>query len=202
MITEDIEILRKKSDPVTSVVEAKAILLKLEEEILKTNGIGLSAIQIGIPKQIAIIKSSKGGFVHIINPAIIEKDEEFIFTGEGCLSFPGVYCKSKRFEHFVIINRVIEENGFRDETQYYHCEGHGNVESLSDYEALAAQHEIDHFCGKTILDYGFDKYEVSRRNKDNTGETVKSIDKKTGRNDPCPCGSLKKYKKCCLDKVI
>lgn len=24
---------------------------------------------------------------------------------------------------------------------------------------------------------------------------------KTGRNDPCPCGSGKKYKKCCLDKV-
>jgi len=24
--------------------------------------------------------------------------------------------------------------------------------------------------------------------------------KKTGRNDPCPCGSGKKYKKCCLDK--
>ena len=25
---------------------------------------------------------------------------------------------------------------------------------------------------------------------------------KTGRNDPCPCGSGKKYKKCCLDKDI
>ena len=24
--------------------------------------------------------------------------------------------------------------------------------------------------------------------------------KKIGRNDPCPCGSGKKYKKCCLDK--
>ena len=25
---------------------------------------------------------------------------------------------------------------------------------------------------------------------------------KVGRNDPCPCGSGKKYKKCCLDKDI
>lgn len=24
--------------------------------------------------------------------------------------------------------------------------------------------------------------------------------KKVGRNDPCPCGSGKKFKKCCLDK--
>jgi uncharacterized protein len=23
---------------------------------------------------------------------------------------------------------------------------------------------------------------------------------KVGRNDPCPCGSGKKYKKCCLNK--
>jgi len=25
--------------------------------------------------------------------------------------------------------------------------------------------------------------------------------KQTGRNDPCPCGSGKKYKKCCLEAV-
>lgn len=45
-----------------------------------------------------------------------------------------------------------------------------------------------------------------------TGEKIKSIKKeynktktvvnenKIGRNDPCPCGSGKKYKKCCLNK--
>jgi hypothetical protein len=26
--------------------------------------------------------------------------------------------------------------------------------------------------------------------------------KKTGRNDPCPCGSGKKFKKCCEDSMI
>ena len=26
---------------------------------------------------------------------------------------------------------------------------------------------------------------------------VKSASEKVGRNDPCPCGSGKKYKKCC-----
>ncbi|MBI3327944.1 MAG: SEC-C domain-containing protein, partial [Nitrospinae bacterium] len=26
-------------------------------------------------------------------------------------------------------------------------------------------------------------------------------DTKVGRNDPCPCGSGKKYKYCCLNKV-
>jgi peptide deformylase len=177
-------------------------LLKLEEELLKTNGIGLSAIQIGIPKQVSIIKSGKGELVSIINPVILEQEDEFVFMGEGCLSFPGIYCKSKRFEHFVIINRVIDGNCFRSETQYYHCNGHGKDNSLVDYEALAAQHEIDHHNGKIIIDYGFDKYEVSQRNIDSIGETVKAIDKKIGRNDLCPCNSGKKYKKCCLGKII
>jgi hypothetical protein len=27
-------------------------------------------------------------------------------------------------------------------------------------------------------------------------------DQKVGRNDPCPCGSGKKYKKCCEEKHI
>ena len=30
--------------------------------------------------------------------------------------------------------------------------------------------------------------------------TVKRSSKKVGRNDPCPCGSGKKYKKCCYPK--
>jgi preprotein translocase subunit SecA len=32
------------------------------------------------------------------------------------------------------------------------------------------------------------------------GVTVRREGKKVGRNDPCPCGSGKKYKKCCLLK--
>ncbi len=28
-------------------------------------------------------------------------------------------------------------------------------------------------------------------------ETIRSEEKTVGRNDPCPCGSGKKYKKCC-----
>ncbi|WP_295815019.1 SEC-C metal-binding domain-containing protein, partial [uncultured Nitratireductor sp.] len=31
-----------------------------------------------------------------------------------------------------------------------------------------------------------------------SGHQLKPRTKKVGRNDPCPCGSGKKYKKCCL----
>ena len=31
----------------------------------------------------------------------------------------------------------------------------------------------------------------------NKKKSQQSFQKKIGRNDPCPCGSKKKYKKCC-----
>lgn len=202
MIVKDLVILNRKSEPVMSVVEANDIIKQLEEELAKCNGYGLSAIQIGIPKQVAIIKSSKGnGFINIINPEVKEKEDEFIFNGEGCLSFPDIFGKTKRFEQFVIVNKVIDGDIFRDEVQYYPCIDHGDKESLVDYESLAAQHEIDHFDGLTIMDYAIEKYTVQKNLASNglvLGNTVKKIDVKIGRNDPCHCGSGKKFKKCCL----
>ncbi|MCK5123343.1 MAG: SEC-C domain-containing protein [Candidatus Pacebacteria bacterium] len=39
--------------------------------------------------------------------------------------------------------------------------------------------------------------------EDIMGESVLSVNRvtKTGRNEKCPCGSGKKYKKCCMEKV-
>ena len=55
---------------------------------------------------------------------------------------------------------------------------------------------------------GEDKREVKNeeapKKKDKSKKEKKLSNKvntdKIGRNDPCPCGSGKKYKKCCLDK--
>jgi len=43
---------------------------------------------------------------------------------------------------------------------------------------------------------------VMLTNKDNTAAKTptKRKDEKVGRNDPCPCGSGKKYKVCCVNK--
>ncbi len=38
------------------------------------------------------------------------------------------------------------------------------------------------------------------RDYDYDETTYVRAEPKIGRNDPCPCGSGKKYKKCCLDK--
>ncbi len=34
-----------------------------------------------------------------------------------------------------------------------------------------------------------------------TGKSSSVPDVKVGRNDPCPCGSGKKFKKCCMGKI-
>jgi preprotein translocase subunit SecA len=40
-------------------------------------------------------------------------------------------------------------------------------------------------------------YSAPEKEEKKAGQTVVRKDKKVGRNDPCPCGSGKKYKKCC-----
>jgi peptide deformylase len=57
----------------------------------------------------------------------------------------------------------------------------GEIKVATGIEAQIVQHETDHMNGILVID---------REYKPNL----------TGRNDPCPCGSGKKYKKCCLDK--
>ena len=40
--------------------------------------------------------------------------------------------------------------------------------------------------------------DLNEENADSTPSHVRQAPK-VGRNDPCPCGSGRKYKKCCLD---
>ena len=57
---------------------------------------------------------------------------------------------------------------------------------LRTLEAVCVQHEIDHLNGIVCMDRKVNITIVA--------------DKKIGRNEPCPCESGKKYKKCCLRK--
>ena len=39
-----------------------------------------------------------------------------------------------------------------------------------------------------------------QNNPDQKLEPIRNVGKKVGRNDPCPCGSGKKHKNCCMNK--
>jgi hypothetical protein len=83
-------------------------------------------------------------------------------------------------------------------------------DSQHDVEFLQAWYE-EHGYGDFIDDFddeeGFEDdddldAELDDDFIDQPAETVVRKDEKIGRNDPCPCGSGKKYKKCCLHKQV
>lgn len=183
-IVQAIDQLRQKSLPVESVQEAKEILAKLEAAFPE-NGVGLAAIQIGIPKRIAYTKYNDK-VSYLINPVLVEGIDPFVFFGESCLSFPGVSRDTNRFKQVLIKNQIIDGDVFREETQSYYYSPDAEEAGNDGLLAIAVQHEMEHFEGKLLIDYNI------------RIEPIKNATPKVGRNDPCPCGSGKKYKKCCL----
>lgn len=164
-------LLRKKSMLTTPEEVERLNLVEHIKKALKyawTPGLGLAAIQIGIPLRMAWYNlQSKDGLIErtLINPEIIERNGLYIFPGEGCLSIPDKRFTVDRFLHIVVKNgkEKFEATGL---------------------EAVMIQHEIDHMDGILSFDRG-------HRNAD-----------KVGRNEPCPCGSGEKFKKCCIDKGV
>jgi len=190
-IVKSLDSLKKKSEPVDSVEEATGILSQLEKALATLdNGLGLAAVQIGILKQVGIMTKKNGDKMFLINPEIIKTEEEFVFVNEGCLSFPNTYFNTNRYRHVTIKNHVIDGDDLREETQYYYYEPGEN--SSDDLLCIQVQHEIDHFNGIVFRE----------RQSLDVSKPIVNVEAKIGRNDPCPCGSNKKYKKCCLTKHL
>jgi peptide deformylase len=191
-ITQDISILRQKSENVTLVDEAKDLISKLEAELDKLdNGIGLAAIQLGYNKKVSVIRDNDGTYFHLINPELVEGLDEFIYFNEGCLSFPGLFRNTKRYKQITIKHQVIRDNKFEDETFVSYYSNEKDEPGNNGLFTIAVQHELDHFDSKLLID------------SDIKTEPIKRDVKKVGRNEPCPCGKVDssgkrlKFKKCC-----
>jgi preprotein translocase subunit SecA len=50
------------------------------------------------------------------------------------------------------------------------------------------------------VNFDLDQHGHEPEDNDEEDEPEPSVSRKVGRNDPCPCGSGKKFKKCCLKK--
>lgn len=192
-IITDQAILRKKSDPVYSVDEAKDLIEKITAVLPDIkHGIGVAAIQIGVPKRVAVLRDGPSKLLYLINAELEEGIDEIIYLNEGCLSIPGHFHDTKRFKQIIIKNQVIDGDKLREERQmFYYPIDEDDFNKIPDaLTCIAVQHCLDHFLGKLILD------NVVKR------EPLISIPK-IGRNDPCPCGKTDssgkklKYKKCC-----
>ncbi len=133
------KILREKSKEIR---ELTPDILDLIKEMIKVmnenNGVGLSAIQIGIPLRVMIIKNGEEDFA-FINPEIISLSEKEVPFREGCLSFPGMYANIIRPETAKIRVKDID-------WQDVEIEADGIV-------GRAFQHEIDHMNGIVFVDH-------------------------------------------------
>ena len=171
---EDNPLIQKALRRVT-VEEGYDIARELFEILNKRkDGIGLAANQVGIDAAVAVVNVKEP--IVLINPKIVRKEEETRYY-EGCLSFPKKGCHTKRYKIVEVETDNIESNM---------TFGAGDTD-LDLLESVCVQHEIDHLNGMRILDRAMQL-------------TIRRDKPKVGRNEPCPCGSGKKYKKCCIGK--
>jgi len=136
---ENNPILRKKSLPVENIAEDVLNLVNdMTETMLKFDGMGLAANQIGKNIRIFVANPNLSQKYVFINPEIYKISEKTEILEEGCLSLPNVYKKIPRAKSLKI--KAIDENGkqFKLKTK--------------DILARVIQHEIDHLNGILITD--------------------------------------------------
>ena len=155
----------------------------------RQDGIGLAANQVGIDASVAVVNVREP--IILINPKIVKQWEPVPYF-EGCLSFKGKSVQTQRYSNIVIKTEQGEAewyfsgapNPSDGKGSWEKHEQNKHDKELRLLEAICVQHEIDHLNGMTISDRQI--------------ITTITNEVKVGRNDPCVCGSGKKYKKCCM----
>lgn len=133
------EILRKKSREVEVIDDKIQTLIDdMIDTMYKYNGVGLSAVQVGVLKRVVVIDIDDGnGVITLINPQIIKtKGEQEV--EEGCLSFPNQYAKMIRPKEIVV--EALDRSGKKI-----------TIKS-KDLLAQAIAHECDHLDGIVFVD--------------------------------------------------
>ena len=144
ILTEPNKLLRQISQPVERIGDAERELMNdMLETMYVANGIGLAAIQIGVPKRIIVMDLSKEENkklpMYFVNPLIIKKNEEKTIYEEGCLSVPNQFAEIQRSSKC-----EVEYLDFNGDKQNLKAEG---------LLATCIQHEMDHLEGILFIDY-------------------------------------------------
>ena len=144
ILTEPNQILRQISKPVEKVgQEEQKLIDDMLETMYSANGIGLAAIQIGIPKRIIVMDISKDNNKkeprYFVNPIIIKKDISKATYEEGCLSVPNQFAEIDRPK--------------KCEVEYLDYNGEKKILKAEGLLATCIQHEMDHLEGILFIDY-------------------------------------------------
>jgi peptide deformylase len=141
--------LREISKPVDQVDdEVRALVADMFETMYAAPGIGLAAIQVGVPKRILVIDlqepEEEGGEPvrdpHVfINPEIVEHSDRDVPYTEGCLSVPDQYAEVDRPD--------------RVRARWLDLDGKLHEEEIEGLLATCLQHEMDHLNGVLFIDH-------------------------------------------------
>jgi len=136
--------LRLVSEPVKTVdAELRALVDDMFETMYEAPGVGLAAIQIGVPKRIVTADAAKKDEEKrpqvFLNPEVVWSSEDKATYEEGCLSIPEYYEEVERPTQVKV--RYMDIDGKTQE-----IEANGLL-------ATVLQHEIDHLNGVLFIDH-------------------------------------------------
>ncbi|MBR72555.1 MAG: peptide deformylase [Rhodospirillaceae bacterium] len=136
--------LKQRSSPVDIVDDKiRLIVNDMFETMYAADGLGLAAIQIGIPIRIIVAdvnnKNEKPNPLCLINPEILQISSNTMLHEEGCLSLP------EQFE------RVERPSTVK--IQYLDNEGKSCEIEATGVLSVCLQHEIDHLEGTLFVDH-------------------------------------------------
>jgi peptide deformylase len=136
--------LRLVSKPVGKIdAETRKLAEDLLETMYEAPGIGLAAIQIGVPKRVFTMDLAKKDEPKTpqvyVNPEVLWASEERSTYEEGCLSIPEFYEEVERPSQVKV--RYTDLDG-----EQHEIEANGLL-------ATCLQHEIDHLNGVLFIDY-------------------------------------------------
>ena len=144
ILTEPNKTLRQVSLPVDKVGKSEQLLMDdMLETMYHAKGIGLAAIQIGVPKRIIVIDLSKEEEKkdprYFVNPVIKNKNLNLSKYLEGCLSIP---------DQFAEVDRPST-----CEVEYLDYNGNKKLLKTDGLLATCIQHEMDHLEGILFIDH-------------------------------------------------
>jgi peptide deformylase len=136
--------LRSVSKAVAAIGdEVRALVVDMFETMYDAPGIGLAAIQVGVPSRVIVMDLSKREAEAeprvFINPEVTWSSEEKSLYEEGCLSIPDVH--------------EDVERPARVKIRYLDLEGKPHEEDAEGLFATCIQHEVDHLNGVLFIDH-------------------------------------------------
>lgn len=135
--------LRRPCTPVTAIDAAtRQLAADMLETMYAATGRGLAGPQVAVPKRIFVMdctwKEGTPAPRVCVNPEILETSDSLAVNTEGCLSIPGVPALVARPDWVLM--------------RWLDLDGVAQTEVLSGFEAVCAQHELDHLNGRLCID--------------------------------------------------